>query len=176
MRASDATNARAFAGRRLFAEAALRGLSTMGVPLSCSRRWMRLRSSRRHVRRREITRRWRKRKGPDTWRERRSRRGSPSSKLETKTLKARLSKQERAHDTRRKVLLGAFVLHRLDASKDEEFSRRLGDWLRRELPDFLTRDVDKELFADLLKPPAGPAHNPIEAAPLPLEVREIVTP
>ena len=88
---------------------------------------------------------------------------------QTKTIKARLSKQERAHDTRRKVLLGALVLHRLEASKDEEFSRRLGDWLRRELPGFLTRDVDKELFADLLKPPAGPAHNPIEAAPLLLE-------
>ena len=37
-----------------------------------------------------------------------------------KTLKARLSKQERAHDTRRKVLLGALVLHRLQAGKDEE--------------------------------------------------------
>ncbi len=85
-----------------------------------------------------------------------------------KTLQARLSKQERAHDTRRKVLLGALVLHRLEASKDEEFSRRLGDWLRRELPGFLTRDADKELFADLLKPPAGPPH-PIEAAALLLE-------
>ena len=89
---------------------------------------------------------------------------------QTKTIKARLGKRERTHDTRRKVLLGALVLHRLEASKDEEFSRRLGDWLRRELPGFLTRDVDKELFADLLKPPAGPAHNPIEAAPLPLEL------
>ena len=88
----------------------------------------------------------------------------------TKAVKARMSKQERARDTRRKVLVGALVLHRLDSSKDEEFSRRLGDWLRRELPDFLTRDVDKELFADLLKPSAGPAHDPIEAAPLPLEV------
>ena len=69
---------------------------------------------------------------------------------EKKTLKARLSKQERAHDTRRKVLLGAFVLHRLQAGKDEDHWRRLGDWLRRDLPDFLTRDVDKDLFADLL--------------------------
>ena len=85
-----------------------------------------------------------------------------------KTLQARLSKQERAHDTRRKVLLGALVLHRLEASKDEEFSRRLGDWLRRELPGFLTRDVDKELFADLLKPPPVRS-NPIEAAALLLE-------
>ena len=30
------------------------------------------------------------------------------------TLKASLSKQERANDTRRKVLLGALVLHRLE--------------------------------------------------------------
>ena len=72
------------------------------------------------------------------------------------TLKARLSKQERANDTRRKVLLGALVLHRLENGKDEEFSRRLGEWLKRELPDFLTRPGDKELFADLIgNAPAG---------------------
>lgn len=71
------------------------------------------------------------------------------------TLKARLSKQERANDTRRKVLLGALVLHRLESSNDPDFTKRLGDWLRRELPGFLTRDGDKELFADLLKKQAG---------------------
>ena len=65
------------------------------------------------------------------------------------TLKARLGKQERANDTRRKVLLGALVLHRLEAGKDE-ISRALPDWLRRELPGVLTRPGDKELFADLL--------------------------
>ena len=65
-------------------------------------------------------------------------------------LKARLSKQERANDTRRKVLLGALVLHRLENSNDPDFTKRLGDWLRRELPDFLTRPGDKELFADLI--------------------------
>ncbi|WP_287787480.1 mobilization protein [Acidiphilium sp.] len=70
-----------------------------------------------------------------------------------KTLQARLGKQERARDTRRKILLGALVLHRLETSGDGEFSKRLGDWLRRELPGFLTRDDDKALFADLLKPP-----------------------
>ncbi len=64
-------------------------------------------------------------------------------------LKARLTQQERKNDTRRKVLLGALVLHRLETGKDE-FSRNLGDWLRRELPGFLTRDGDKELFADLI--------------------------
>lgn len=69
-------------------------------------------------------------------------------------LKARLGKQERANDTRRKVLLGALVLHRLEHGRDE-LSRALPDWLRRELPGFLTRDGDKELFDDLLKPAAG---------------------
>ncbi len=54
-----------------------------------------------------------------------------------KQLKSRLAKQERARDTRRKVLLGALVLHRLEHSGDSEFSKRLGDWLRRELPGFL---------------------------------------
>ena len=65
-------------------------------------------------------------------------------------LKSRLSKQERANDTRRKVLLGALVLHRLENGKDAEFAQRLREWLKRELPGFLTRDGDKELFADLL--------------------------
>ena len=59
-----------------------------------------------------------------------------------KALKARLSKQERTEDTRRKVLLGAFVLHRLEHGRDE-ISKGLADWLRRELPGFLTRDTDR---------------------------------
>ncbi|WP_311273684.1 MULTISPECIES: mobilization protein [unclassified Rhizobium] len=73
-------------------------------------------------------------------------------------LKARLSKQDRANDTRRKVLLGALVLHRLENANDPEFTKRLGDWLRRELPGFLTRENDKALFADLLG--SQPANAP----------------
>lgn len=69
-----------------------------------------------------------------------------------KALKARLGKQERAQDTRRKVLLGALVLHRLENSNDLDFTRRLLDWLRKELPNFLTRDGDKILFDDILLP------------------------
>lgn len=65
-------------------------------------------------------------------------------------LKARLTKQERANDTRRKVLLGALVLHRLDNANDPDFTNRLTAWLRKELPGFLTRTGDRELFADLL--------------------------
>ncbi|KSV62406.1 hypothetical protein N185_08320 [Sinorhizobium sp. GW3] len=67
-----------------------------------------------------------------------------------KTLKARLGKQERAQDTRRKILLGALVLHRLEHSNDPDFTRRLREWLRRELPGFLVRDGDKALFDDVL--------------------------
>ncbi|MCA1868587.1 mobilization protein [Agrobacterium genomosp. 3] len=67
-------------------------------------------------------------------------------------LKARLSKTERNNDMRRKVLIGSLVLHHLETSNDQDFSKQLGDWLRRELPGFLTRDNDKALFADLIGP------------------------
>ncbi|SDN73929.1 mobilization protein [Ensifer sp. YR511] len=69
-----------------------------------------------------------------------------------KTLKARLGKQERAQDTRRKILIGALVLHRLENANDPEFTRRLREWLQRELPGFLVRDGDKALFDDILEP------------------------
>lgn len=76
-----------------------------------------------------------------------------------KTLQARLGQQERAKDTRRKVLLGAFVLHRLENAPETELSGKLSDWVVKEFPGFLTRDVDHELFTDLIprpgaKPPA----------------------
>ena len=77
------------------------------------------------------------------------------------TLKARLGKQERARDTRRKVLLGALILHRLSEDK-REFDRALREWLQRELPGFLSRPDDKALFDDLLKPVAEPPSPPLE--------------
>jgi hypothetical protein len=79
-------------------------------------------------------------------------------------LRARLTKQERSNDTRRKVLLGALVLHRLENANDPEFTKRLGDWLRRELPGFLSRDADKLLFDDLLTAPTTKEGNSSEAA------------
>lgn len=82
-----------------------------------------------------------------------------------RALIARAGKQERADDTRRKVLLGALVLHRLENAADQEFSKRLGEWLRRELPGFLTRDSDKALFTDLL----GLAEEKVSAPPPPRE-------
>ncbi len=72
-----------------------------------------------------------------------------------KTLQIRLSKQERAIDTRRKVLIGALVLHRLENDRDVHIGGGLAEWLRRELPKFLTRDGDRDLFDDLLKSQAN---------------------
>ena len=90
-----------------------------------------------------------------------------------KPLQARLGKRERAQDTRRKVLLGALVLQRLETSNDPEFSKRLGDWLRRELPGFLTRDTDKALFTDLIPSSVGqPARVQEAERPESVEVSE----
>jgi len=76
-----------------------------------------------------------------------------------KTLQSRLGKQERAKDTRRKVLLGALVLHRITADKEkDEDAGWLIQWVKRELPGFLTRDGDKPLFADLLETPLKEPH------------------
>jgi hypothetical protein len=72
-----------------------------------------------------------------------------------KALQARLSKQERAVDTRRKVLLGALVLQRLETSNDPEFTRRLSDWLKRELPGFLIRENDRALFPEFIEQSRG---------------------
>lgn len=69
-----------------------------------------------------------------------------------KTLQARLQKQERAKETRRKILIGALVLDRMGGDRDPEFARRLSDWLRRELPGFLTRQIDRDLFEELIDP------------------------
>ena len=83
-----------------------------------------------------------------------------------KNLQSKLGKQERAKDTRRKVLLGALVLHRLEKGQDE-FSKKLGDWLNKELPGFLSREDDKALFADLVsdKPPSGKVGPAAASAP-----------
>lgn len=77
-----------------------------------------------------------------------------------RVLVTRLGKQERARDTRRKILIGALVLHRLENAKDPAFSMRLRDWLRAELPGFLTRDGDSQLFEDILgSAPAQPSSD-----------------
>jgi hypothetical protein len=105
----------------------------------------------------------------DKWKEPTMARRSIEERLsqleaQRKTLQARLGKQDRAKDTRRKILLGALVLYRLEKSGDEEFSKGLGAWLRRDLPGFLTRDDDKALFADLLTTPPTPTASAAPAA------------
>jgi hypothetical protein len=82
-----------------------------------------------------------------------------------KTLQARLAKQDRAQDTRRKVLLGAFLLHRLE--NDRDFGPTLKEWVRRELPGFLVRPDDKALFSELLTGAAAPSSTTPAAAPAP---------
>lgn len=70
--------------------------------------------------------------------------------VQRRTLKARLTQQERARDTRRKVLLGAFLLHQLEAGR--EAAGPLRTLLAQELPGFLQREEDKALLADLIAP------------------------
>ena len=65
-----------------------------------------------------------------------------------KTLLARQARQERTQDTRRKVLLGAMILHRIE--NDAENGERMKAWVAKELPGFLTRETDKELFPEFI--------------------------
>ncbi|MBB4000250.1 mobilization protein [Aureimonas pseudogalii] len=67
-----------------------------------------------------------------------------------RALKARLTKHDRAKDTRRKVLLGALVLQQLEGNRDAEFRQRLASWLKGELPGFLTREEDRNLFPEFI--------------------------
>lgn len=67
---------------------------------------------------------------------------------QAKALKARKAAKERANDTRRTVVLGSLILQEID--KDTEASKTLRSWLAKELPEKLTRDRDREIFAELL--------------------------
>ena len=80
-----------------------------------------------------------------------------------KNLQSKLGKQERARDTRRKVLLGAFVLHRLEKPDGTEISKNLRAWLKQELPKFLTREDDEALFTDLIEPAGDRASKSADA-------------
>ncbi|WP_233123588.1 mobilization protein [Agrobacterium vaccinii] len=67
-----------------------------------------------------------------------------------RSLQSRLDRQERAHDTRRKILLGSFVLERLAQDGNTGVQCDLKHWLATQLPAFLRRDADRALFADLI--------------------------
>ncbi|ALN75803.1 hypothetical protein [Aureimonas sp. AU20] len=77
-------------------------------------------------------------------------------------LKARLGKQERAIDTRRKVLLGAMLLDTIERARagqgrpeDRDVAVMLEGWVTRELPGFLKRTIDRTLFADFITSEEG---------------------
>lgn len=65
-------------------------------------------------------------------------------------LVARLNREQRARDTRRKILIGALVLDRVERQADRHLTGQLDAWLRAELPGFLTREKDRDLFDDIL--------------------------
>lgn len=70
-----------------------------------------------------------------------------------RSLQSRLEKQERARTARRRILLGTFLLERLERherKRDDSEDSALRDLLQRELPEYLGRDADRDLFADLL--------------------------
>ena len=60
-------------------------------------------------------------------------------------LEAQERKTERAKDTRRKVLLGALVMDELE--RDTTMANELQLWLADRLPDYLTRDHDRDVMA-----------------------------
>lgn len=60
-----------------------------------------------------------------------------------KLIKAKLSTVERKKDTRRKILLGALVMHLIDNGVLKE------DWVMGHLDRFLTKEKDRTLFEQL---------------------------
>ena len=69
---------------------------------------------------------------------------------QVKNVRNRIRRKDRAEDTRRKILLGSFILHRLE-TEPQRFER-LQALLRDELGGFL-KPVDRKLFPDLLGGP-----------------------
>lgn len=65
-----------------------------------------------------------------------------------KALAAKQTERSRKADTRRKILVGALLLDRMERQDNQ--GQRLREWLTRELPGFLQRDDDRTLFNDLL--------------------------
>ena len=69
-----------------------------------------------------------------------------------KRLAARKAKRDRAFSTRKKILLGVFLEHKLANPRDNSFEQKLDAWTRHEMPGFLTRDIDRMTLARYLDP------------------------
>ena len=67
-----------------------------------------------------------------------------------KAIRARVAQKERARDTRRKILVGAFVLHQIET--DGKQGPGIRKWLQEKLPGFI-RETDRELFPDIIGDP-----------------------
>ena len=76
------------------------------------------------------------------------------AKQRVETAKARAKEKERKLDTRRRILLGAWVLEKM--KRDEAFAATV----RRELDRFLKRDADRAAFG--MRPLDVPAPPPAE--------------
>ncbi len=61
-------------------------------------------------------------------------------------MEAREKKKAKAIEDKKKILLGAWVLHRIENGDTALFER-----LRRDLPEFLTRQMDREFMAEFLR-------------------------
>ena len=66
------------------------------------------------------------------------------AKERVRMLEAKETARERKRDTRRKIILGALLIERMGRQGEE--AQRLAAWVRRELPGFLTREHDREIF------------------------------
>lgn len=88
------------------------------------------------------------------------------AELEARTQKARarVRKRDRTRDTRRKILLGAFLLKKLETEQGTNWVINLLYWLRRELPKYLTRERDHDLFTDIFEGgnESGQDETPVE--------------
>lgn len=69
-----------------------------------------------------------------------------------KTLQAKLNRQKRTEDTRKKILLGSLLMAHME-------NDRIESWVRKELPKFLSRENDKKLFQDWLSREKNPPQN-----------------
>jgi hypothetical protein len=73
-------------------------------------------------------------------------------RAQRQALVASMAEDKRKDDTRRKILLGAFLLERLDRPQVQAL-------LAAEFSAYLTRERDQALFADLLKPATAPVSS-----------------
>lgn len=71
------------------------------------------------------------------------------------SLRARVNQQNRKDDTRRRILLGAFLLNQL--ARGGNRNDNIKQWVADELPKFLTKERDRQVLAAFLQELGGAA-------------------